>query len=208
MSEQYQFIVRKGPKVGQVFRLLQDSISIGRDPLSDIVLNDPEISRHHAKLVRTETGYAIEDFGSTNGSYIDGEKINPGGETELLPGQLLSMGSGVILLYGVLSDDPPTPEPFDDSIEQIDTPPTIEPIPEPTPVPTMPEPQPQPTPTPRMAQHQPTTPLVPSSDSTGGGSSRTRMVVVLIVLIALCLLFTLSAYFIWGDPLMNALGVY
>ena len=68
VSKQYQFIVRKGPKVGQVFRLLQETINVGRDPLSDIVLNDPEISRQHAKLVRTTNGYSIEDFGIDDGA--------------------------------------------------------------------------------------------------------------------------------------------
>jgi pSer/pThr/pTyr-binding forkhead associated (FHA) protein len=45
-----QLVVRKGPRPGQVFPLTQEVISIGRDPLSDIVLDDAEVSRQHAQL--------------------------------------------------------------------------------------------------------------------------------------------------------------
>lgn len=203
MAEQYQFVVRKGPKVGQVFRLLQDVVSIGRDPLSDIVINDPEISRQHARLVRIERGYAIEDFGSTNGTHIDGEKLEPGSETELMPGQLVSMGSGVILLYGMLDDSPVEHDAPENSEEQIDTPAIVAST-EPPSLPTMPESRPA------VSTHAApaNAPLVPSSDKPIGRSNRTWVALLFIGLVILCALAALSAYFFWGDPLMRALGVY
>jgi len=52
-NEVYQLVVRKGPRPGQIFLLELDVLTIGRDPISDIVIEDPEISRHHAKLTQT-----------------------------------------------------------------------------------------------------------------------------------------------------------
>ena len=96
--ENYHLIVRKGPKPGQVFPLLAPTITIGRDPMSDIVLNDPEVSRYHAQMVETVDGYEIHDMGSTNGTYVSGEKI--GDEPVLLQiGQDIAFGSGIFVMY-------------------------------------------------------------------------------------------------------------
>ncbi len=94
----YQLVIRKGPAAGQVIALDLPVMTIGRDPVSDIVLNDPEVSRQHARLTLAEDGYTIHDLGSTNGTFIDGGRI--GGEPVVLqPGQKISLGSGVAMIY-------------------------------------------------------------------------------------------------------------
>jgi hypothetical protein len=98
----YQLVVRKGPRPGQVFPLTLDTVTVGRDPLADIVLNDPEISRHHAQFMETPAGYDLKDLGSTNGSFVDGKRI--GGEpVTLSPGQIVMFGSNVTLIYQATS---------------------------------------------------------------------------------------------------------
>jgi predicted component of type VI protein secretion system len=150
-DKSYQLVVRKGPRPGQLFPLTTELLTIGRDPLSDIVLNDSEISRHHAELKQTKEGYELKDLGSTNGSFVDGRRLS--GEAEALkPGQVIMFGSNVTLIYQAVSDadpmatmvgpmaampprDPapvepepePEPEPF------IEPEPIIEPEPEPEP---------------------------------------------------------------------------
>ncbi|MBX3056306.1 MAG: FHA domain-containing protein [Anaerolineae bacterium] len=101
MSEpQFQLVIRKGPQVGQVFHLDAHSLIIGRDPMSDITINDPEISRQHARLTLTEEGFQIEDLGSTNGTFVNGQRL--GSEPfDLQPGQAINMGSGVRLVYEI-----------------------------------------------------------------------------------------------------------
>lgn len=94
----FQLVVREGPQPGLVFTLDLEKIILGRDPLSDIVLNDPEVSRHHATLNLLEDGFALHDLASTNGTFVDDMQL---GEkpVNLKPGQTIRLGSHVRLLY-------------------------------------------------------------------------------------------------------------
>jgi diguanylate cyclase (GGDEF)-like protein len=56
----------------KLVRISQPKTRIGRDAASDIFCNDNSISRNHAVVIRTETGFEIEDQQSTNGTFVDG----------------------------------------------------------------------------------------------------------------------------------------
>lgn len=111
-------------------------MTIGRDPLADIVIDDPEISRQHARLTLTDSGYQVQDLGSTNGTYVDGKRL--AGETVALRnGQLLMTGSNVTMAYEVIST---AADPMATMVAPAGMPfLTPEPMPEPAP---MPEPEP------------------------------------------------------------------
>lgn len=64
-------VVRKGIEVGERFHLDQTEITIGRDPSSDIFLNDVTVSRQHARLQVSDAEVAVEDVGSLNGTYVN-----------------------------------------------------------------------------------------------------------------------------------------
>lgn len=70
-----QLVMRTGPTPGKAFPLSKSEIVIGRDATCDIVINDAEISRRHAKMTMQETGYVLEDLGSTNGTFVDGQRL-------------------------------------------------------------------------------------------------------------------------------------
>lgn len=105
-DQSYQLVVRKGPRPGQVFPLTLETVTIGRDPMTDIVINDPEVSRHHAKLTRRGGSYEIQDMGSTNGSFVDGKRL--AGESVLLTaGQAVMVGSNVTMTFQSTSASDP-----------------------------------------------------------------------------------------------------
>lgn len=96
-SGSFRLIVRRGPQPNQIYELNKDIISLGRDITNDIVINDPEVSRHHCRLTRGGGGYTIEDLGSTNGTFINGQRLT--GARPLVGGDMVGLGETVTLGY-------------------------------------------------------------------------------------------------------------
>ncbi len=67
-------ITSKG-QTGPEFPLHKPVMRIGRSSNNDIVLDDPLLSRHHARLDRQKDGWVIADLNSFNGTYVDGVRI-------------------------------------------------------------------------------------------------------------------------------------
>ncbi len=63
---------------------------IGRAENNDIVLDGLQISNRHARLVKSNSGIAIEDFNSTNGVYVNGSRVSRQG---IFPGDAVQIGS-------------------------------------------------------------------------------------------------------------------
>ena len=55
--------------------LTQPEITIGRHHRNDLVVEDPAVSGHHARLVKIHAVYFLEDLGSTNGTFVNGVKV-------------------------------------------------------------------------------------------------------------------------------------
>lgn len=70
-------------------------VTIGRGDDNDVVIDGPQISRHHARLVRSDGETFIEDLGSANGTFIDGNRIR---RARLEPDQTISFGSYAVRL--------------------------------------------------------------------------------------------------------------
>lgn len=54
----------------------RDSVVIGRGTDCDVVIQDLKASRRHCQLSRKEDGFLLEDLGSRNGTYVNGQKIS------------------------------------------------------------------------------------------------------------------------------------
>ncbi len=76
------------------FALPEGETTVGRVPDNGIVIDAPEVSRHHARLTVTGARIAIADLGSTNGTYVNGERIT---STDLVAGDQIRFGSSVRL---------------------------------------------------------------------------------------------------------------
>jgi diguanylate cyclase (GGDEF)-like protein len=68
-------IVLTGAEVGQMFKLSNENMLIGRTDDADITLHDDGISRTHARIWVDDDGVQIEDLGSRNGTYCNGTRI-------------------------------------------------------------------------------------------------------------------------------------
>ena len=81
-----------GPLSGQTIYLDEPVVSIGRQLSTDIILNDPHVSRNHC-LIRSEgEQYVIEDLNSANGTYVNGERVT---ESPLTEGSLIKVGNSL-----------------------------------------------------------------------------------------------------------------
>lgn len=57
------------------FELSRPVLTVGRAPSNDVVLRDSSVSKHHAQLEQEEDGWTLSDLGSTNGSWVNGERV-------------------------------------------------------------------------------------------------------------------------------------
>jgi hypothetical protein len=93
----YQLAMRSGPTPGKSIELSGEEIKIGRDPGNDISIKDPEISRVHARLLAQAGGYVIEDLGSTNGTFVNGQRLI--GPHLLKPGEMVLFAENVSFVF-------------------------------------------------------------------------------------------------------------
>ena len=61
---------------GRSFTVGETPLIIGRSPQAGVVINDPNVSRQHAEVWRTADGVAIRDLRSTNGTFVNGHRID------------------------------------------------------------------------------------------------------------------------------------
>ena len=104
MASQFQLIMRQGPTPGAAYTLEGDQLNIGRDSQNDIAINDAEISRRHARLTFQGGKYVLEDLGSTNGTFVNGQRL--AGPRVLKAGEVVSFGEQIVLVFEVTTNDP------------------------------------------------------------------------------------------------------
>ncbi|HTR54531.1 MAG TPA: ATP-binding protein [Kofleriaceae bacterium] len=89
-----QLVCVAGSDLGRTFAVVGDSVSIGRGAV-DIALHGNDVSRNHARIVQTETGFELEDLGSSNGTCINGKRIT--GAAALALGDRVQIGSTILV---------------------------------------------------------------------------------------------------------------
>jgi pSer/pThr/pTyr-binding forkhead associated (FHA) protein len=73
-------------------------ISIGRDAENTISLDDVLVSRRHAVIQKVKDDYFIEDLGSTNGTFLNGQQVPPGKYMRLTAKDMVRIGRTEISL--------------------------------------------------------------------------------------------------------------
>jgi pSer/pThr/pTyr-binding forkhead associated (FHA) protein len=84
--------IRSGHAVGIAFALSDASSTLGRDPSNAIRLDDLSVSSRHAVLRQRGGAWFLADVGSTNGTFVRGERLAPERERQLVEGDALQFG--------------------------------------------------------------------------------------------------------------------
>jgi len=175
MAAQFQLVMHSGPTPGKVFPMEGDLITIGREAGNGIIINDAEVSRKHTQFVFQGGKVIVTDLGSTNGTFVDGQRLT--GQHILQPGQIISLGEQISLLFEMVAQVDPNA-----TMMSTGRPPVV---PMPAPVPAS---QPAVQSAPAMYAGQvPSGPKFspPESPAKQGNS---KIIIIVIALVVLCLL--------------------
>ena len=94
------FVIR-GNDQGIRFELEGTIFQLGRDSSNFIQLHDSEVSRHHAEIRRRDDEYLISDLNSSNGTFVNGQRIE---QHKLESGDQVQTGSTLMLFTGPLDE--------------------------------------------------------------------------------------------------------
>jgi pSer/pThr/pTyr-binding forkhead associated (FHA) protein len=100
-------IVNPGPAKGEKFEIHVPLAHVGRGAHNDVVLTDDSVSETHAKLQRRDDGWYVVDLGSTNGTYVGGQRISADRKLEGAPDVRFG-GVKMLFLPNDASDDSAT----------------------------------------------------------------------------------------------------
>lgn len=92
----------QGTELGRVRVLTQAELLLGRSGDADVWIGDDGVSRKHARLVRDEGGYVIEDLASANGTFVQGERVE---RHVLVDGDQIQLGPTAVFRYSITDED-------------------------------------------------------------------------------------------------------
>ncbi len=201
MAPLFQLVMRSGPTPGATFSLEGDQLVIGRDSASAIAINDAEVSRKHARLTFQGGKYVIEDLGSTNGTFVNGQRlVSP---VVLKSGDVISLGEQIVLMYEVL-----TPDAGETVLSARRSVPASRPAPAPSAAPLQqqyyaPPPPPPSAQAPYNAAPPPAGPVIPGVRQ--GNNLPIFLVVGVLLVICLCagILYYIDSNYLWCTVSLN-----
>jgi pSer/pThr/pTyr-binding forkhead associated (FHA) protein len=97
-SAQHSYLtIHGGSRHGVVVHIRKSTTTVGRHHDSDVVIDDPSISRRHAEITYSGDGYFVSDLGSKNGTFVNQDNIGKS-QHSLVDGDEITFGPGEIAL--------------------------------------------------------------------------------------------------------------
>lgn len=92
-------VIFKGTPQGHRFFIAQSEMILGRDPAVEMSIADASVSRKHAKISRQGNKVLLTDLGSSNGTFVNDQKIEPNQPTELRKDDVIKFGNIILKFY-------------------------------------------------------------------------------------------------------------
>lgn len=104
----YSIRVKTGLEEGELYPLFENrEMTLGRNPTNNIFIRDKNVSREHCQIVVTEDGVFLTDLQSTNGTFVNDEKVE---QCDLKTGDEVRVGTTLLQLEEVDSHGRPITE--------------------------------------------------------------------------------------------------
>ncbi len=97
MESSARLLVRVGAQPEEEYILEREVTILGREAINDLVVDDAEVSRRHTRILREAEGYYVEDLGSTNGTFVNGQRVTS--PLLLYHGDTIEMGKSSRLVF-------------------------------------------------------------------------------------------------------------
>ncbi|NLX10470.1 MAG: FHA domain-containing protein [Chloroflexi bacterium] len=104
MPSVQRFLIQEGEHAGKTIELAHFPFTIGRSRECDVVLDSSSVSRLHAQIISDHLNIFLADMGSTNGTFVNGRRLDPGEEYRLRAGDVVSFAQICVWVF----DDPAT----------------------------------------------------------------------------------------------------
>lgn len=185
----FQVTMRSGPTPGKTFPLEKEEILLGRDLANDIPISDPEVSRRHARFIMQGESIMVEDLGSTNGTFLNGQRISSA--QQLRVGDVITLGEDIVLAFEQVGYDP------DATVVSSQADLTAQSVPEPAPA-YQPQPTPRPVPQP-TPQSEPAPAAYPEQVERSKPKDKKKMapwlIILLIAIVVVACVIAVTLYF-------------
>jgi pSer/pThr/pTyr-binding forkhead associated (FHA) protein len=92
-----RLVMKRGPTLGTIYELQDAEYTIGRGSKNGVIIRDNEVSREHCRLVRVGDDYEVYDLDSSNGTFVNGQRVIGG--RMLAHGGIIELGDSITLEY-------------------------------------------------------------------------------------------------------------
>lgn len=107
-SQAARLVVLEGPRPGREFTLDKVTTTIGRSIANEVVLEDDKLSYQHARILRQEGGWQLQDVMDSGGTYLNGELLSA--PRELREGDVIGLGDTRLAFGSAKAPEPGQPE--------------------------------------------------------------------------------------------------